>query len=135
MKQWGGAQRLLSGIFGDPVDPERWAAENLLVLGEKLEASDLADLRIYLDCGDQDRYGFDKPNLELHGILEGRHIPHTWRLVEGGHHGWRANYNQQALPYSLRFVAEAWAHAKEASDHGGTPGATPEPHKSGSPGR
>ena len=115
LKRWGGAKRLLAGLFGDPPDPKRWAAENLLIMSEQVDADSLADLRIYLDCGDKDHYGFAAPNLELHGILTERGIRHTWRLVEDGDHGWRSGYNQQALPHSLRFVAESWDDAKGGS--------------------
>lgn len=135
LKRWGGAQRLLSGLFGNPVDAERWAAENLLILSENLEGGDLTDLSIYMDCGDQDRYGFATPNTELHEILTGKGIDHTWRLVEGGNHGWRANYNQQALPHSLEFVAAVWAARKGTSSQPSDGRPAPAPDENGTPGR
>ena len=115
IKRWGGGQRLARSLFGDPLDQKRWDAENLLCLGENLDTKELAGLKIYLDCGDQDRYGFAEPNEELHDILGTKKIAHTWRLVEGGNHGWRSGYNQSALPHSLKFVAAAWAAGKGAS--------------------
>lgn len=139
LKRWGGGQRLARSLFGDPLDQERWDAENLLVLGENLDPAELAGLKIYLDCGDEDRYGFAEPNDELHGILGEKKIRHTWRLVEGGNHGWRSGYNQSALPHSLKFVAAAWAAGKGTSgldglfrsgdrDKSKTEGASKQPH-------
>lgn len=112
MERWGGAQRLVGSIFGSPVDEDRWASENVLLMADSLQATDLSDLRIYFDCGTEDRYGFQDPNLELHQLLETKEIPHSWRLVDGGNHGWRSGYNQENLPYSLRFLAIAFAEAQ-----------------------
>ena len=109
LKRWGGARGALGKIFGDPVDRELWDRENLLVLAEQLEPKTLGGLKVYMDCGDEDRYGFQEPNQELHGLLEAKRVPHTWRVVEGGNHGWRSGYNQAALPHSLAFVAGALA--------------------------
>jgi enterochelin esterase family protein len=111
----GRGSRMLSALFGDPVDRERWDAENVLALADDLDAAALAGLKIYFDCGSKDRYGFAAPNEELNAILDKNDIPHTWRLVEGGNHGWRSGYNEEALPYSLQFVAAAWAAGKGAS--------------------
>jgi len=115
LKRWGGAQRLARSLFGDPLDQERWDAENVLAIGDGLDRAELAGMKIYIDCGDEDRYGFAEPNGELHEILSEKKISHTWRLVEGGDHGWRSNYNQRALPHSLKFVAAAWAAGKGTS--------------------
>lgn len=111
----GRGARMMEAMFGDPLDPKKWEAENVLVLGDSLEPAELSGLKIYFDCGDKDRYGFDKPNLELHEVLEKDKITHTWRLVEDGNHGWQSRYNQNALPYSLKFVAAAFAAGKGAT--------------------
>jgi len=109
LKRWGGGQKALGEIFGDPIDRQMWDAENVLTIADGLEPGSLSGLKIYMDCGDEDRYGFEVPNLELHEVLEARKVPHTWRLVAGGNHGWRSHYNQEAIPHSLAFVAAAWA--------------------------
>lgn len=101
-------------IFGDPVDKKLWRAVNPLSIARELDKKQLAGLRIHFDCGDQDRYGFAGPNQELHALLKKRGIPHSWRLVKGGNHGWNtrrteAGYNQTALPHSLRFIAAGFA--------------------------
>lgn len=111
------ADRMIKPVFGAPVDQKLWAAENPLVLARTLEADKLQGLKVYFDCGDTDRYNFQEPNLELHKVLKDRKIPHTWRLVKGGNHGWNTRrtekgYNQSELPHSLRFIAAAWTQKK-----------------------
>ena len=112
LRKYGGGQRALGKIFGDPFDADKWRAENLLTIAGDLDPREVRGLRVYMDCGDRDRYGFQGPNEELHALLEKRKIPHTWRLVPGGNHGWRSGYNQAALPHSLAFVAASLAAGK-----------------------
>ncbi|MEM7199293.1 MAG: alpha/beta hydrolase-fold protein [Planctomycetota bacterium] len=119
LERWGGGQKALGAVFGDPLDRDLWRAENILEIVAGLEPAALRGLRIYFDCGDEDRYGFHKPNQQLHELLTTREIAHDWRLVEGGDHGWRSGYNQDALPHSLGFVAAAWATAAGTAGLGG----------------
>lgn len=110
----GRRAQLVSTVFGDPVDEERYRAENVLALAAEVEPEKLAGLRIYFDCGDEDNYGFFRTNQQLHELLEKREIPHTWRPVEGGGHSWGAGFTQAALTHSLRFIAQQFA-AKQAT--------------------
>lgn len=108
---WG--RRLgLDAIFGDPPDKKLWQHDNPLWLAETVAAERLEGLAIYFDCGTRDRYGFQEPNAALHRILERRKIPHTFRLVVDGRHGWRSGYNRAQLPHSLAFVAAALGAAR-----------------------
>ncbi|MCA8941923.1 MAG: esterase family protein [Planctomycetes bacterium] len=113
----GGAKRAMAPIFGDPLDREKWDAENVLHLAETVEPEQLEGLKIYFDCGDADDYGFYAPNVELEKILEKRKIRHTWRSVEGGDHGW--SYNQRALPESLRFIRAGLSVKRATAGLGG----------------
>lgn len=111
LSTWG--RRLgLDEVFGNPPDKRLWQRNNPLWLAATLEPERLEGLAIYFDCGTRDRYGFDEPNRELHRILERRRIPHTFRLVEDGQHGWRSGYNRAQLPHSLAFVAAALGAAR-----------------------
>jgi S-formylglutathione hydrolase len=124
----GRGAALLAAVFGDPVDEERYRAENVLELAAGLDTERLAGLKIYFDCGDQDRYAFHKTNQRLHELLEDRKIPHVWRLVEGGGHSWGAGFTQEALTHSLRFVAKAFAVGSATAGLGAAlGGAEPEP--------
>lgn len=115
----GRGRQMLSALFGDPVDAKKWRDENVLTLSKNADAERLDGLKIYFDCGDEDRYGFEDANQELHEILERKEIAHTWQLVEGGNHGWRSGYNQGQLPASLRFVASQLAVRRGVSGLGG----------------
>ncbi len=107
LKRWGGAKGALGKVFGDPIDRERWDQENLLLIAEQLDGKELGGMKVYLDCGTDDRYGFHAPNVELHELLDDAGVAHTWRSVDGGDHGWRSGYNRDALPHSLAFVSAA----------------------------
>lgn len=115
----GRGGRLLAAIFGDPLDVAKWRAENVLVLAREVEKDDLQGLRIYFDCGTEDRYGFDRSNQQFHELLEAHDVPHTFELVEDGGHGWRSGYNQAAVPNSLAFLAASFGAASGRKALGG----------------
>jgi enterochelin esterase family protein len=97
----------LDRIYGNPIDKAKWRAENPIALVETIDKEQLRGLQIYFDCGSADRYEFDETNLALHEALDKRGIAHTWKLVDGGGHGWESGYNGKCLPESLSFVARA----------------------------
>ncbi|MBK8976058.1 MAG: hypothetical protein IPM29_09035 [Planctomycetes bacterium] len=110
----GRGEGLVAAIFGDPIDAERWRAENVLTIARSLDREALDGLKIYFDCGLEDRYGFQVTNTALHELLDERRIPHTWRPVEGGGHGWQSGYNTSELPQSLRFIQAQWTQERGA---------------------
>lgn len=99
----------LDRIFGDPIDPKKWRALTPAGLVERLAPKDLAGLRIYLDAGTDDRYGFGPLGVAFHELLEARGIPHEFTLVEGGGHAWGSGATQKRLRHSLPFVWKAIA--------------------------
>jgi S-formylglutathione hydrolase FrmB len=96
--------RLLSGVFGSPPDPLFWDRNSPLTLGR---TADLAGLKVYFDCGDQDDYGFDAGNAALDKILTSRHIPHEYHLYPGRHD---PNYFAEHLPATLQFASRAFTN-------------------------
>ncbi|HWP84100.1 MAG TPA: alpha/beta hydrolase family protein [Terriglobia bacterium] len=88
--------------FGDPLDRAYWRQNTPLALART--ASGLARLRIYLDCGLQDDYGFQIGARRLHEILERRGTPHEFHLHPGGHN-WE--YFSEHLDDSLAFLSRA----------------------------
>ncbi len=120
LRQRGG--QLLASVFGEPMDVEKYHAENVLGLAKALDVEKLQGLKIYFDCGDKDRYGFHKTNAELHEVLDAQKIRHSWRLVEGGGHSWGAGFTQQALEHSLSFVAAQVAVGRASKGLGGALG-------------
>jgi hypothetical protein len=62
--------------------------------------ANLAGLRIYFDCGDQDDYGFEVGARALDKILSAHHIAHEFHIYPGRHD---AVYFAAHLPASLEF--------------------------------
>jgi S-formylglutathione hydrolase FrmB len=101
----GSAQAGMGGFvgpaFGRPLDTEFWKKESPFVYAR---TANLKGLKIYLDCGDSDQYGFNAGAESLHRILTGRKIPHEFHIYPGGH-DWR--YFSEHLPASLEFDSRA----------------------------
>jgi len=89
--------RILGGVFGLPPDVAFWDANSPLVLAR---TRDLAGLKIYFDCGDQDDYGFDAGAVALDKLLASRKIAHEFQLYPGRHD---PLYFAAHLPASLQF--------------------------------
>jgi enterochelin esterase-like enzyme len=116
-------QQGLAAVFGDPIDPAKWAAEMPMGLVRNAGKDKFAKLRIYFDAGSEDRYGFAKPNQELSKLMTEKGIEHTFRLVQGGGHAWGSPSMLENLKASLKFVAAAVAGKEPApKDAGAQPG-------------
>ncbi|HJS59118.1 MAG TPA: alpha/beta hydrolase-fold protein [Vicinamibacteria bacterium] len=70
-------------VFGDPVEPSLWAANDPLRLAAKADGNGAPALRF--DCGAQDRYGLAKGNEALHRALDAHSVKHTFALPPGDH--------------------------------------------------
>ena len=89
--------RVFGGVFGNPPDPVFWDQNSPLVLAR---TANLAGLKIYFDCGDNDDYGFYSGATALDKILTARRIPHEYHLYPGRHD---PAYFAEHLPASLQF--------------------------------
>ena len=89
--------RVLGGTFGSPPDPVFWDRNSPLTLAR---SPNLAGLKIYFDCGDQDDFGFETGATALDKILVARHVPHEAHIYPG-RHDWQ--YFAEHLPASLEF--------------------------------
>ena len=96
--RWGFYARVLQGPFGSPLSEAYWEANNPLTLAEHPE--NFRSLKLYFDCGDQDRYGFNEGADLLDKTLTAAGFPHEYHLRPGGH-GW--TYLNQYMKYSLLF--------------------------------
>ena len=94
--------RIFASTFGNPPDPAFWDLNNPLILAR---TANLTGLKIYIDCGDQDDYGFDAGTVALDKLLTARHIPHEFHLYPGRHD---AAYFAEHLPASLQFASNAF---------------------------
>ncbi|MDD5544537.1 MAG: alpha/beta hydrolase family protein [Acidobacteriia bacterium] len=100
--------QLASKVFGNPIDKTFWAHNNPILLADTL--SHKPPLKVYFDCGDQDRFGFNVGAEVLDRTLTARHIDHEFHIFPGNH-GWE--YARENLPRSLKFVSTAF----ESSTH------------------
>lgn len=76
---------VLEPIFGLPVDPDFWAANNPATIAKR-DPGRLIDLPIYLEVGDQDMLYLDEGTEFLHRILFDAGVGHEYRMVHGGDH-------------------------------------------------
>lgn len=96
--RWGHYASILREPFGNPLNESWWDANNPLKLAE--DPSKFAHLKLYFDCGDQDRYGFNEGAAALDKILTEKGFPHEYHLRSGGH-GW--SYLADYMKYALEF--------------------------------
>jgi S-formylglutathione hydrolase FrmB len=76
--------RLLTKVFGNPIDRKFWDLNSPFVLAKK-NAALLAKLKIYFDCGTEDSFGFYSGATQMHRLLDSLKIPHEFHLYQGGH--------------------------------------------------
>jgi S-formylglutathione hydrolase FrmB len=89
--------RVLGGVFGNPPDPSFWDQNSPIAMAR---TANLAGLKIYFDCGDEDDFGFDSGATALDKVLTSRHVPHEFHIYPGHHD---ATYFAAHLPASLVF--------------------------------
>jgi S-formylglutathione hydrolase FrmB len=116
--RWGFYARILEQSFGSPLKVKYWDENNPLTLAEN--PSRFANLRLYFDCGTDDRYGFNEGAILLDKILTSKGFPHEFHLRQGGH-GW--SYLTQYMQYPLMFHWHVFERAENASARGGGKGA------------
>lgn len=87
--------RLLDRVFGAPGSPW-WNSNNPLTLAD--DPGKFPNLKIYFDCGTDDRYGFETGAEALDAILNRHDFPHVFAL-RAGNHGW---------DYMQKYMADAW---------------------------
>jgi S-formylglutathione hydrolase FrmB len=93
--------QLAERVFGNPIDKDFWAHNNPILLSDTL--MDSLPLKIYFDCGDQDRFGFNIGAEALDHALTARNVPHEFHIFPGNH-GW--DYARVQMPRSLKFVSD-----------------------------
>jgi putative tributyrin esterase len=108
--RWGFYARILEQSFGSPLNRRYWQANSPLTLAE--DPSNFANLKLYFDCGTEDRYGFNEGAVLLDKILTSKGFPHEFHLREGGH-GW--SYLEQYMKYPLIFHGRIFAAAEKSS--------------------
>jgi S-formylglutathione hydrolase FrmB len=113
--RWGFYARILQGPFGFPLNEAYWEANSPLTLAEHPE--NFANLKLYFDCGDHDRYGFEEGAQLLDKTLTEKRFPHEFAL-RPGEHGW--SYLAQYMRYSLLFHWRWFEQSNAAAAHTGS---------------
>jgi len=96
--------RVLGGVFGSPPDPAFWDRNSPLTLAA---SANLAGLKIYFDCGDQDDFSFESGAMALDKVLTARRIAHESHIYPG-RHDWP--YFAEHIPTSLQFHSRLFGH-------------------------
>jgi len=109
--RWGFYARVLQESFGSPLNEQYWEANSPLMLAE--HPSQFASLKLYFDCGDHDRYGFEEGAEVLDRTLTNRGFPHEFSL-RAGNHGW--SYLNKYMKYALLFHWRLFAEAENRLD-------------------
>ncbi len=78
-------------------------------------------LKLYFDCGDHDRYGFQEGAETLHQKLASKDFAHEYALRPGDH-GW--SYLSQYMKYSLLFHWRVFEQAERSLAARGQAGGT-----------
>jgi S-formylglutathione hydrolase FrmB len=78
-------QILMGRIFGDPPDTAFYEKNSPFRLARTVPVSALRRMVIYLDCGAQDRYGFNIGTLSMDKLLTQRGISHEAHIYPGSH--------------------------------------------------
>lgn len=108
--RWGFYGKVLQAPFGSPLNTAYFDRKNPLTLAE--DPARFRQLKLYFDCGENDRYGFEAGAAMLHERLQAGGFPHEFTLRPGDH-GW--SYLTQYLKYSLLFHSRWFAQAGAAA--------------------
>lgn len=101
--------KLLSDIFGNPIDQAYYQANNPLAIARQAPLPALKSMKIYFDCGSDDSYRFDIGNEELHKTLQSRRVAHEFHIYPGGHD---MVYVLQHFAASLQWHSQAFGLTK-----------------------
>ena len=75
---------LLGPVFGHPIRPAHWRANDPFVLAHRSSAG-LEKMAIYFNCGRSDDLGFEKGAEALHRKLQAEGVRHEYHLYAGDH--------------------------------------------------
>ena len=101
-----GFTAFFGSAFGSPLDEAFWKANTPFVYAR---TANFAGMHVFLSCGEQDGYGFDKGTREMDKLLTQRHVAHEAHFAPGGH-DWQ--FVAQHLLESLEYQAKSFAPGK-----------------------
>lgn len=84
LRDAGPLSQLLGQVFGNPINVAHWRQNDPFELARKNRIQ-ISRQAIYINCGDQDEYGFAAGATKLHKQLLAEGIRHEFHLYPGGH--------------------------------------------------
>ena len=105
LRSAGPFARLLGRVFGDPVNVPHWQQNNPYDLARKNQIQ-IKTLAIYINCGQQDEYGFVDGATRMHKQLQAEGVRHEFHLYPGGHN---ADYFLSHMGETIEFHWRAFA--------------------------
>ncbi|PYV60968.1 MAG: hypothetical protein DMG95_13445, partial [Acidobacteria bacterium] len=111
VKDAGPLAGLLGSVFGNPIDVAHWKQNNPFELARKNQIQIKAQA-IYINCGDQDDYGFEVGATQLHKQLTAEGVHHEFHLYPGRH---SADYFLLHLGETIEFHWHAFSASPPVS--------------------
>lgn len=114
--------QMIGKIFGDPPDEAFFRSVNpMFAVEENLAAIKKSGLKIYFDCGEQDRYQFQESNKLFDEKLTKLGLAHEFHLYPGNH-GWEymisvADHSYSFLWSNFHTDAKPMAPVRSRSGH------------------
>jgi len=99
LRNGGPLAGLLGRVFGNPINVPHWIENNPFELARKNQAQ-IRNEAIYINCGEQDEYGFAASAEQMHKQLQAENIKHEFHLYPGGHN---AEYFLSHLGETIEF--------------------------------
>ncbi len=81
----GSPASMMGDVFGSPINVAYFDRNNVFYLAKTTSASQLKRLKIYVDVGNNDDYGFEQGAEKLHQLLDSRSIPNEFHIYPGRH--------------------------------------------------
>ena len=111
LKDAGPLVGLLGSVFGNPIDVAHWKQNNPFELARKNQIQ-IKTQAIYINCGDQDDYGFEVGATKLHKQLTAEGVHHEFHLYTGRH---SADYFLSHLGETIEFHWNTFSASPPAS--------------------
>ena len=111
LKDAGPLAGLLASVFGNPIGVVHWKQNSPFELARK-DQIQIRTQAIYINCGDQDDYGFDGGATQLHKQLTAEGVHHEFHLYPGRH---SADYFLSHLGETIEFHWHAFSASPPAS--------------------
>ena len=108
LRDAGPMSGLLGSVFGNPVNAAHWKQNNPFELARK-NRNQIKNEAIYINCGEQDEYGFASGASQMHKQLLAEGVHHEFHLYSGGH---TADYFLSHLGETMEFYWHAFAESK-----------------------